>query len=137
MVKKADPMGINETLYDTVIIGGGIAGLTAGYMLRDKNILLLEREDRFGGRVLSEKVNGAVNNIGTQYFTDEDTSFVHLINELGIERVTHDPFSIPMAFYLNNKLYEDVTSLLSARVIFDAIRFLSRIYRKINIFKLQ
>jgi oxygen-dependent protoporphyrinogen oxidase len=51
MVTQADPIGIEETLYDTVIIGGGIAGLTAGYMLRDRNILLLEQDDRFGGRV--------------------------------------------------------------------------------------
>lgn len=136
MLKQPDPVEIEETLFDTVIIGAGIAGLTAGYMLRDRTILLLERENRFGGRVLSEKVNRAVNNIGTQFFTDEDTSFVDLINELGIERVTHDPFEAPMAFYLNGKFYEDVSSLINPRVIFDALRFLSRIYRKINIFKL-
>ncbi len=49
MVKLADNVGNEETLYDTVIIGAGIAGLTAAYMLRDKNTLLLEQEDRFGG----------------------------------------------------------------------------------------
>jgi oxygen-dependent protoporphyrinogen oxidase len=136
MVKQVDPNGIEEKIYDTVIIGAGIAGLTAGYFLRDRNILLLEMEDRFGGRVLSEEVNGAINNVGTQFFTDEETSFVHLINELGIERVTYDPFEVPMAFYLNNKYYDDVTALINFRVVFDAIRFLSQIYRKINIFKL-
>ena len=54
MANHAENVGIEETIYDTVIIGGGIAGLTAAYMLRDKNILLLEQEDRFGGRVWSE-----------------------------------------------------------------------------------
>ena len=49
MVKLADNVGNEETLYDTVIIGAGMAGLTAAYMLRDKNTLLLEQEDRFGG----------------------------------------------------------------------------------------
>ena len=71
-----------DTLYDTVIIGGGITGLTAGYMLREKNILLLEEDERFGGRVLSEKVHEATNNIGTQFFTVEDSSFVRLISHL-------------------------------------------------------
>jgi protoporphyrinogen oxidase len=111
-----DDVGIEERLYDTVIIGGGIAGLTAAYMLRDKEILLLEREDRFGGRVLSEKVNEATNNIGTQFFTEEDTSFVRLVDELGIERVSHDVNSAPFALYLDNQLYTDFGSLFSVKV---------------------
>ena len=84
MAKNNEPnKAENEgTLYDTVIIGGGITGLTAGYMLRDKNILLLEEDERFGGRVLSEKVHEATNNIGTQFFTVEDSSFVRLISHL-------------------------------------------------------
>ena len=53
MANQPDNVGIEETIYDTVIIGGGITGLTAGYMLRDKNILLLEEDERFSGRVLS------------------------------------------------------------------------------------
>ena len=136
MASQNEDIGTEKTIYDTVIIGGGIAGLTAGYMLRDKNLLLLEQEDRFGGRVCSEKVGQVTNNIGTQFFTEEDTSFVHLIDELDIKRVTHNPASLPMALYLNNELYSDVSSLLSPRVIFDAIRFLSRIYRKQKIFQL-
>jgi oxygen-dependent protoporphyrinogen oxidase len=67
MAKQLDNFGIKENLYDTVIIGGGIAGLTAAYMLRDKNFLLLEKEDRFGGRIWTEKINEATYNIGTQY----------------------------------------------------------------------
>jgi len=136
MVKQLDNAGIEETLYDTVIMGGGIAGLTAAYMLRDKHILLLEREDRFGGRVLSEKVNEATNNIGTQFFAEEDTSFVRLVNELDIERVSHDMNSAPFALYLNNHLYTDFGSLFSLKVVLDAIRFISRMYRKAEIFKL-
>ena len=49
MASQQDNIWIEETIYDTVIIGGGIAGLTAAYMLRDKKLLLLEQEDRFGG----------------------------------------------------------------------------------------
>jgi oxygen-dependent protoporphyrinogen oxidase len=136
MAKQMDKLGNDGQLYDTVIIGAGIAGLTAAYMLRDKNILLLEQEDRFGGRVLSEKVNEATNNIGTQFFGEEDTSFVHLVDELGIERVSHDMNSAPIALYLNNQLYTDFGSLFSLKVALDAIRFISKMYRKSEIFKL-
>lgn len=38
-------------IYDTVIVGGGFAGVTAAYYLRNKKILLLEKENRLGGRV--------------------------------------------------------------------------------------
>ena len=72
MVHQADTTGTEETIYDTVIIGGGISGLTAAYMLRDKKLLLLEQEDRFGGRIWTEKINEATYNIGTQYLNEED-----------------------------------------------------------------
>jgi oxygen-dependent protoporphyrinogen oxidase len=136
MAKQQDNVEIKETLYDTVIIGAGIAGLTAAYMLRDKNILLLEEEDRFGGRILTEKVNEATNNIGTQFFTEEDTTFVHLIDELGVERVSHDMNSAPLALHVNNKLYTDFKSFLSLKLVLDGIRLFSRMYRKSKIFQL-
>jgi L-2-hydroxyglutarate oxidase LhgO len=34
-----------DMIYDAIIVGGGISGITTAYMLRDKNILLLEKED--------------------------------------------------------------------------------------------
>ncbi len=42
-----------EARFDVVIVGGGIAGLTAAYYLRDLSILVLEKEARAGGRILS------------------------------------------------------------------------------------
>ncbi len=136
MANQQENAGIEDTIYDTVIIGAGIAGLTAAYMLRDKNLLLLEQEDRFGGRVWTEKINEATYNIGTQFFTEEETSFVHLVNELGIERVTHDPAKIPMSLYLNDKLYTSFSSLFSLKVIFDGLKFMSKSYRLAKIFQL-
>ena len=39
--------------FDVVVIGGGIAGLTVAYRLRDKKVLLLEKENVCGGRTIS------------------------------------------------------------------------------------
>ncbi|HEU4404391.1 MAG TPA: FAD-dependent oxidoreductase [Polyangiaceae bacterium] len=47
MTASADPS------YDVVIIGAGLAGLAAAYALRDRKIVVLEREPRPGGRVLT------------------------------------------------------------------------------------
>jgi monoamine oxidase len=136
MVIHAGNVGIEESLYDIVIVGGGIAGLTAAYMLRNKSILLLEREDRFGGRVWSEKINEATYNIGTQFINEEDNSFIHLVDELGIERITHNAMSTPIALYLNNQHYLDFSSLMSLKVVLDGIRLFSNMYRKSKTFQL-
>ena len=137
MVNHANNAGNEETLYDTVIIGAGIAGLTTAYMLRDKNILLLEQEDRFGGRIRTEKINEASYNIGTQYLNEEDNAFVHMIDELGIERTTHDvTTAAPIVFYLNNQLYLKPSSLLNWKIVLDGIRLLSNTYRKSKTFLL-
>ena len=137
MANHAKNVGIEETIYDTVIIGGGIAGLTTAYMLRDKKVLVLEQEDRFGGRVWSEKINELTYNIGTQYLNEEDNAFNHMIDELGIERVTHDiTTTAPIALYLNNKLYLKPSSLLNWRIVLDGIRLLSNTYRKSKTFLL-
>lgn len=135
MMSEPNKVRTAEKLYDTVIIGGGIAGLTTGYMLRDKNILLLEKDHRFGGRVLSEKVHEATNNIGTQFFGVEDSSFNHLINELGVEYVTHDPNSVPITAFLNNKFYTDLEAILGSRAKLSALKLMSITYRKMKIFK--
>jgi spermidine/putrescine transport system permease protein len=42
----------------TVIIGGGVAGLSAAYFLRGQDFLLLEKEDHFGGNAYQEELDG-------------------------------------------------------------------------------
>ena len=43
---------------DVLILGGGMAGLSAAYFLRDKEWLLLEKEDHFGGNAYQEEFDG-------------------------------------------------------------------------------
>src|SRR5271155_5441772 len=50
-----------------VIIGGGVAGLSAGYFLKDKDWLLLEKEDHFGGNAYQEEYAGQPFATGSAY----------------------------------------------------------------------
>jgi len=68
---------------DVVIIGAGLAGLTAAYHLRDRDIVVLESSDRVGGRTLSD-VHGAYwYNLGAQFVWDPRT--IELCRALGLE----------------------------------------------------
>ena len=46
-------------IYDYIIIGGGIGGLYANYLLtKNNNCLLLERNEYFGGRAFEMDFHG-------------------------------------------------------------------------------
>lgn len=70
----------SEIMIDCVIIGGGLSGLATAYGLREWNVLLLEREDRVGGRVLSMHTPHATLDLGAcfavckEVFPDEATA---------------------------------------------------------------
>src|SRR5688572_13316689 len=46
---------MEDVVKDVVIVGGGIAGLTAAWQLRGRDVVLLEAGDRVGGRIRSER----------------------------------------------------------------------------------
>ena len=72
-----------------VIVGGGFAGLSAAYTLMKRGItpLLLEAQERAGGRGKGEKVDGFSLDMGAFVFTSTyDTAF-RLCEELGLPLV--------------------------------------------------
>lgn len=69
---------------DCVIIGGGVSGFTAAYLLKDKNVLLLEAEPGFGGRTISGMHNGWYYPEGTEYLGKPDGTLARIIDELNL-----------------------------------------------------
>ena len=124
----------DEEIYDAIIVGGGMSGLVTAYMLRDQRILLLERDGRLGGRVETAMAGDVAYNVGTQFFNDAATSFVDLVNELGIERTHLDPMSVPIAVYVNGQLHDGLRFLMSPGTLLGALKVWSKAYRASRIF---
>ena len=81
-----------------VVIGGGIAGLTAAYALRAHRPVVLEQAPRFGGNSRGEAWRGIDYAIGAAYFIepDEGSEIADLLDELGLTgaytvKTTEDP----------------------------------------------
>src|SRR5688572_25352306 len=71
---------------DIIIIGGGIAGLSAAYELArlDLPVLLLEARARLGGVVLSEHVDGFTVDAGPDSLLIQKPAGIRLCEELGL-----------------------------------------------------
>ncbi len=72
---------------DVVIVGGGIAGLSAAWRLRDRDALLLEAGDRLGGRIRSEARGGYWLNHGAHLFPGPGTLLDGIARECGLQTV--------------------------------------------------
>ena len=86
----------NNQIFDAVIVGAGLAGLTAAYRLRDKNILVLEKEDVCGGRTISRKMGEYVYNTGAQVVLSDESETAKLAREIGVEKTLIGKTRMPM-----------------------------------------
>lgn len=58
--------------HDVLIVGGGMSGLVAAWLLRDRNVVLLEREASMGGVSKSATWRGIEYALGAAYVIDPD-----------------------------------------------------------------
>jgi oxygen-dependent protoporphyrinogen oxidase len=70
---------------DAAVIGGGLAGLTAAWQLRDLDIAVLEATDRVGGRLRSERRGPYWLNWGAHVFNGPQSATGHLLDSVGVE----------------------------------------------------
>ncbi|MFK0042210.1 flavin monoamine oxidase family protein [Paenarthrobacter sp. NPDC090517] len=78
---------MKELSTDVVIIGAGMAGLTAANTLTAAglDVLVLEARDRVGGRVKSEIHDGCLVEVGGQWIAPDQEKLLALLEKLGLE----------------------------------------------------
>src|SRR4029077_10538872 len=69
--------------HDVVIVGGGMSGLTAAYLLQKRDFLLLEKEPHFGGNAYLMEYQGQAYATGSA-FADNEVA-VAFAKEVGLE----------------------------------------------------
>ena len=87
---------------DVVVVGAGLAGLTAAYELRDRDVAVIERRDRVGGRTLSGTHLDYWYNSGAQFVWDPRT--LDLCRQLGLDVL--DAKGARASLFLRDRLVE-------------------------------
>ncbi|MFN8223437.1 MAG: NAD(P)/FAD-dependent oxidoreductase [Gaiellales bacterium] len=76
-----------QAVRDAVVVGGGIAGLSAAWGLRDRDVVVLESGDRLGGRIRSESRDPYWLNVGAHVLGGPGSATWRLASEVGAELV--------------------------------------------------
>lgn len=87
---------------EVIVVGGGLAGLGAAYHLRGRDVLLLEAEDRLGGRIQSLQRGDYWLNLGAHIVNGDESLAARLAADFGL-RLAHPTGSVT-AISLNGRL---------------------------------
>ena len=77
-----------------MIVGGGMSGLSCAWFLRDRDFLLLEKEEHWGGNAYLEEYGGQAFATGAAYTSKNESGVMQLCRELVSSRC---PSLVPTA----------------------------------------
>jgi oxygen-dependent protoporphyrinogen oxidase len=113
-----------EESHDVVVVGGGLASLTAAWRLRNKNVLLLEDSGSVGGLAAQGKTaDGVTYARGSAYYAMPEGKTAEIYKKLGLTapKKTGIPSPIDSYFY-NGRLIKEVWSEEGLKQLPDSFR---------------
>ena len=96
------------TNLQTIVIGAGIAGLTAAYQLQKAghDILVLEAKDFVGGRMFTIDWEGFKVDGGAKFVTTSDRSLLSLVEEVGLgDQIVKSEEGLTITIYRDGKMH--------------------------------
>jgi oxygen-dependent protoporphyrinogen oxidase len=90
---------------DVVIVGAGVAGLAAAWRLGGRDLLVLERDSRVGGRIRSLPRGERWINLGAHLFPGEGSAVHELVRALQLETALLEIPGSKSAVYFNGKVH--------------------------------
>ena len=95
--------------YDVIVVGSGLAGLSAAVYMSDKHlkVLVLEKEDNFGGLASAGTNDGIMYDRGAAYWTSPFPEEAAILKHIGLGNYEKKyPIPEPIDnYYWNGKLY--------------------------------
>ncbi|WP_354002865.1 FAD-dependent oxidoreductase [Microbacterium elymi] len=93
--------------FDTIVIGAGVAGLTAARLLSGagRRVVVLEARARIGGRVWTDRTDGLVTDLGASWIHGTtDSPVTEAARAFGMRMLeftvgSYQPDSRPIAYY--------------------------------------
>lgn len=100
--------------YDVIIIGAGLAGLSAGKVLNDEDVSykIIEANARPGGKVYSREYTDRYFELGGQFINQDMTEMTRLVMDAGME--IHETDVTEDAVIIDERKNTDVETILEA-----------------------
>ncbi|MFM9125315.1 MAG: FAD-dependent oxidoreductase [Actinomycetota bacterium] len=104
--------------HDVVVVGAGIAGLAAGWDLRDLDVVVVEATERPGGRIWSAERGPIWLNLGAHVYGGPDSAVGRLLDETGVQ-ATDVPGSLTAVSYDGHLVSDGPIELYPLRLPFS------------------